>query len=184
MPPPRLPIFAPMPLVQRREAFDDTRWIFELKYDGFRALAYVLGGKPRLVSRNGRDFKRFDDLRYELELEINADAAVLDGEICCLDESGRPLFFDLMRRRGRPVFVALDLLWLNGRDVRELTLTKRKTLLRAIVPQRSPCLSSTRITWSATDEPSSGQSASRPRGNRRETRARALRRLGADVGED
>src|SRR5690348_8428301 len=108
MPPPRLPIFAPMPLVQRREAFDDPRWIFELKYDGFRALTRVLRGKPRLVSRNGRDFKR-DDLRDELELEINADAAVLDGEICCLDESGRPLFFDLMRRRGRPVFVAFDL---------------------------------------------------------------------------
>jgi bifunctional non-homologous end joining protein LigD len=42
-----------------------------------------------------------------------------------------------MRRRGRPVFVAFDLLWLNGRDVREITLTKRKTLLRAIVPQLS-----------------------------------------------
>jgi len=91
-----------MPLVQRREPFDDPRWIFELKYDGFRALAYVLGGKPRLVSRNGRDFKRFDDLRDELELEINADAAVLNGEICCLDESGRPLFFDLIRRRPNP----------------------------------------------------------------------------------
>jgi bifunctional non-homologous end joining protein LigD len=107
---------------------------------GFRALAYVLGGKPRLVSRNGRDFKRFDDLRDELELEVNADAAVIDGEICCLDESGRPLFFDLMRRRGRPVFVSFDLLWLNGRDVRELTLTKRKTLVRAIVPERSPSI--------------------------------------------
>ena len=86
MPLPNLPTFAPMPLVQRREPFDDPRWIFELKYDGFRAFAYVLGGKPRLVSRNGRDFKRFDDLRDELELEVNADAAVLDGEICCLDE--------------------------------------------------------------------------------------------------
>ena len=50
------------------------------------------------------------------------------------------MFYDLMRRRGRPVFVAFDLLWLNGRDVRELTLTKRKSLLRAIVPERSPAI--------------------------------------------
>src|SRR5438552_12216336 len=138
---PQLPGFAPMPLVQRREAFDDHRWIFEVKFDGFRALAYVLGGKPRLVSRNGLDYgERFEDLRDELELEVNADAAVLDGEICCFDGSGRPMFYDLMRRRGRPVFVAFDLLWLNGRDVRELTLTKRKSLLRAIVPERPPAI--------------------------------------------
>src|SRR5256714_13899678 len=53
---PNLPIFTPMPLVRRAESFDDHRWLFELKFDGFRALAHVLGGKPRLVSRNGRDY--------------------------------------------------------------------------------------------------------------------------------
>jgi len=98
-------------------------------------------GKPRLVSRNGRDYgRRFEDLRDELELVVNADAAILDGEICCLDESGRPQFYDLMRRRGRPAFAAFDILCLNGRDVREFTLTKRKALLRAIVPERSPSI--------------------------------------------
>jgi bifunctional non-homologous end joining protein LigD len=137
MPPRKLPIFAPMPLARRADPFDDRRWIFELKYDGYRALAHVFGRKPQLVSRNGRRYVGFDDLRDEIELELNADSAVLDGEIVCFDDRGRPQFADLVRRRGRPAFVAFDLLWLNGRDVRGLTLLRRKTLLRAIVPEGS-----------------------------------------------
>ena len=137
MPPRTLPIFTPMPLVRRPEPFDDRRWLFELKYDGYRALAHVFGKKPQLVSRGGRRYVGFDDLRDEIELELNADAAVLDGELVSLDDEGRPQFADLVKRRGRLAYVAFDLLWLNGRDVRGLTLLRRKTLLRAIVPQRS-----------------------------------------------
>ena len=70
-----------MPLGKRREPFDHPDWFFELKYDGFRALADVDGGGARLVSRRNIVYRRFDDLASHLSLEINADNAVLDGEI-------------------------------------------------------------------------------------------------------
>jgi bifunctional non-homologous end joining protein LigD len=55
-----------------REAFDHPDWLFELKYDGFRALAYVNGGGTKLVSRRNLVYKRFDDLASNLSLEVNA----------------------------------------------------------------------------------------------------------------
>jgi bifunctional non-homologous end joining protein LigD len=126
-----------MPLGQRPEPFDHPEWFFELKYDGFRALAYVNGGGTKLVSRRNLVYKRFDDLASNLSLEVNADEAVLDGEIVKLDESGRPIFLDLMRRRGPFCFVAFDVLAVNGRDVRNLSLVVRKRILREIVPKQS-----------------------------------------------
>src|SRR4029453_17210300 len=113
-----------MPLFRLLEPFDDPEWIFELKYDGFRALAYVNGGGAKLVSRRNLIYKRFDDLASNLALEVNADDAVLDGEIVKLDESGRPIFLDLMRRRGPFCFVAFDLLAVNGRGLRKLPLIR------------------------------------------------------------
>ena len=131
------PRFKPMPLEQVRHAFDHPEWLFELKYDGFRALAYVNGGVTQLVSRRGLGYPQFPDLAAELSLELNADEAVLDGEIVKLDASGRSIFIDLVRRRGPFAFVAFDVLALNGTDVRKLPLVKRKRLLRRIVPKRS-----------------------------------------------
>jgi ATP-dependent DNA ligase len=62
----------------------------ELKYDAFRALAYVDGGGSKLVSRRNLVYRRFKDLASHLSLEVNAYDAVLDGEIVKLDNSGRP----------------------------------------------------------------------------------------------
>ena len=64
---------------------------------------------------------------------VRADNAVLDGELACLDEEGKPQFNRLLRRRGDPVFVAFDLLWLNGRDLRGRPLLDRKAALRALI---------------------------------------------------
>jgi bifunctional non-homologous end joining protein LigD len=73
---------------------------------------------------------------------VNGDDAVLDGEIVKLDDTGRPIFLDLMRRRGPFCFVAFDLLAVNGRDVRKLPLIDRKRILREIVPKdRVACYS-------------------------------------------
>jgi ATP-dependent DNA ligase len=129
-----------MPLGRRREPFDHPEWLFELKYDGFRALAYVDGGGAKLVSRRNLEYRRFEDLASLLSLEVNADDAVLDGEIVKLDEMGRPVFLDLMRRRGPFCFVAFDLLAVNGQDVRKLPLSERKRTLREIVPKESRCI--------------------------------------------
>jgi bifunctional non-homologous end joining protein LigD len=134
---PVIPTFTPMSLVRARQPFDHPDWIFELKYDGYRAIAFVNGGGTKLVSRRGLEYRRFEDLRSEISLELNADDAILDGEIVKLDSEGRPVFIDLMRRRGPFVFVAFDCLAVNGRDVRRLPLLERKKLLRAIVTCRS-----------------------------------------------
>ena len=120
------PQFQPMCLARTREAFDHADFVFELKYDGFRALAYVDAGACRLVSRRNHVYKSYAPLCEWIGKHLGADNAVLDGELACLDEEGRPQFDRLLRRRGEPVFVAFDLLWLNGRDLRRRTLLDRK----------------------------------------------------------
>src|SRR6266849_2669768 len=61
-----LPILRPMRLTQRSNPFDDPDWIFEIKYDGFRALAYIEDGESDLVSRKSHTYKSFRELREEL----------------------------------------------------------------------------------------------------------------------
>ena len=121
-----------MPLARLHAPFDHPDWIFELKYDGFRALAYVDSGRCSLVSRNGNAFKTFPDLCAGLASAIRGQA-VLDGEIVHLDPAGVPQFYALMRRRKPQHFYAFDLLWLNGRDLRGLPLVRRKQMLKTLV---------------------------------------------------
>src|SRR5438477_8917018 len=99
----------PMPLKRHREPFSHPGWLFELKHDGFRALAFVQNGKCRLVSRNGNEFKNFSTLALTLPKELSAQSAVLDGEIVCLDDQGRSQFNELLFGRGEPRFYAFDL---------------------------------------------------------------------------
>lgn len=127
-----LPIIAAHSLRERRKPFDNPDWLFELKYDGYRALLFVERGKRRLISRNGRHMKRFDGLASAL---VKARNAILDGEIVVKDASGRPIFLDLMRRRGDASYVAFDLLWLNGEDLRRQPLIERKLVLAGVLPQ-------------------------------------------------
>jgi bifunctional non-homologous end joining protein LigD len=62
--------------------------------------------------------------------------AILDGEVICVDETGRPIFLGLLRRK-EPCFVAFDLLWLNGEDLRPLPLVERKKRLKRLLAGRS-----------------------------------------------
>jgi bifunctional non-homologous end joining protein LigD len=129
-----------MPLQRLREPFDHCDWLFELKYDGFRSLAVIERGECRLVSRNGNTFKSFGTLADRLTQAWRSGNAVLDGEIVCLDKQGRPQFYDLLYRRGEPVFYAFDLLWRDGQDIRLLPLNERKQALSAVV-RRASCRS-------------------------------------------
>jgi bifunctional non-homologous end joining protein LigD len=76
---------------------------------------------------------------------------VLDGEITLLDRDGRPQFYDLLRRRGEPVFYAFDCLWLDGRDLRSLPLIVRKGILEGIVPANSAPLYAGHVEGSGVD---------------------------------
>src|SRR5215468_24809 len=109
--------------------------IFEPKMDGFRAVAYVEGGTCRLVSRNWHAFKTFGPLAQAIAQELAGRSAILDGEIVHPGPDGRPMFYELMRRRGPFCFYAFDLLWLDGRDLRDRPLLERKALLRKLLPR-------------------------------------------------
>jgi hypothetical protein len=116
--------------------------LFELKYDGFRALAHIRSGQCHLVSRNGNPFASFSDLGDSIAGSLPfVQDAVLDGEIVCLDQRGRPQFKNLLFRRGAPCYFAFDLLWSEGKDHRLDGLQDRKQELRrllSIVPEWLP----------------------------------------------
>jgi bifunctional non-homologous end joining protein LigD len=122
-----------MPLSRRRDPFDHRDWLFELKLDGFRAIAYVDGRRTRLMSRKAIVYRRFDALSDAIAESLEGHAAVLDGELVCLDEKGRPQFYTLLYRRAAPCFFAFDLLWLDGEDVRPRPLLERKRRLAGLL---------------------------------------------------
>jgi bifunctional non-homologous end joining protein LigD len=96
-----------------------------------------LAQSGRLVSRNGRELRRFRELADDLARTLKCNNAILDGEVVVKDPTGRPIFIDLMKRRADASYVAFDLLWLNGRDLRRLPLIDRKRALRRLLSGRS-----------------------------------------------
>jgi bifunctional non-homologous end joining protein LigD len=126
----------PIRLSRRKEPFDSDQFIYELKIDGFRALAHIEAGNGELISRNGNVFHGFAELGVWIAEHVQVDSAVLDGEIACVDESGRPVFRDLLFRRRQCVFIAFDLLYLNGKDMRTLTLLQRKASLKKLLRRK------------------------------------------------
>src|SRR5713226_4084648 len=131
--------FQPMPLLKRAAPFDDPDWIFELKYDGFRALAVFENGRTQLLSRNGHTFASFSALAESISDSLPNARAVIDGEICSLDRRGRPQFRNLLFRRGNPpCFFAFDLLTRDGKDWRTEPLIDRKQELRRLLAKIAP----------------------------------------------
>jgi bifunctional non-homologous end joining protein LigD len=112
-------------------------WVFEPKLDGFRSIAYVEDGACRLVSRNRNAFQTFDPLAQAIGEQLAGHSAILDGEIVRPGPDGRPMFYELMRRRGPFCFYAFDLLWLDGIDLRDRPLLERKRLLPKLLLRRA-----------------------------------------------
>ena len=123
-----------MPLRRRSLPFDDPDWIYELKMDGFRALAVIEHGRAQLLSRNGHPFASFSALAESISDSLPNVTAVIDGEICSLDRRGRPQFKNLLFHRGNPpCFFAFDLLTCDGKDLRTERLLDRKQELRRLL---------------------------------------------------
>lgn len=137
----------PMLATSTEDAFDDPAWLFEIKLDGYRAIAFLEKGRTRLVSRNQNDLTGQYPELADLAEHIHATNAVLDGEVVALDEQGRPSF-SLMQQRtglrsyGRRVapkadipilYYAFDVLYLDGVDLRRLPLEERKTRLAGLL---------------------------------------------------
>lgn len=112
---------------------DDDRWAYEIKYDGYRTLAFVDAGAVRLQSTNLRDVTDTYPELAGLAAGVHADTAVLDGELVVLDDAGRPRF-DLIQRHTRPgVLFVFDVLRMGTHDTIGLPYEDRRRLLDQLV---------------------------------------------------
>jgi bifunctional non-homologous end joining protein LigD len=113
-------------------------WSYEVKWDGYRALAHVRGGDCELVSRNGNSLtERFPSVARAVPRALKTPSAVLDGEVCALDADGRPSFSAMQQGTGTLVFYAFDLLESDGDPLVDCTLEFRRERLTELLDRRS-----------------------------------------------
>ncbi|HKT44739.1 MAG TPA: DNA ligase D [Gaiellaceae bacterium] len=114
-------------------------WLFEVKWDGYRALGYVRSGNAKLLSRNGNDLTgRFPGVARALAQAVRSPDCVVDGEVCALDENGRPSFSAMQQGKpGTPIVYELfDVLEIDGAPVVDRPLHERRDLLAELVDLR------------------------------------------------
>jgi bifunctional non-homologous end joining protein LigD len=141
------PDLRPMLATLTDRPFDDPDWVFETKWDGFRAIALARPGHASLYSRNGNDISRKYPSICDALAAIKHEA-VLDGELVALDEHGRSRFQLLQnaeRESVRLLYCVFDLLYLDGKDLRGKTLLERKAELAKILPKNPLLLYSTHV---------------------------------------
>jgi bifunctional non-homologous end joining protein LigD len=133
----------PMLATLVNEPVKEEEWVYEMKWDGYRAVAYMQNGKVDICSRNNKSFnQKFYPLHEALQQwNINA---VIDGEIVVVNEHGVPGFSDLQLWRseadGQLLYYLFDILWLEGFSIMHLPLEERKQLLKVILPKENPHL--------------------------------------------
>jgi bifunctional non-homologous end joining protein LigD len=128
----------PMQATLVNKPFDKPGWIYEVKWDGYRALAYLNNGKVELRSRNNNSFNEKFYPVYEALKEWPVKA-VVDGEIVVVDENGLSAFSKLEGWQsvedGHLEYYVFDILWLNGIDLMGLPLLERRKILQQLVPE-------------------------------------------------
>src|SRR6185437_2617645 len=127
----------PMAAVAVKQLPEGDDWLYEVKWDGYRALIIKDGAAVRIQSRNDKDLSPMYPGIVAAAQTLGADRVVLDGEIVALDESGRPAFQALQHRGSTPnhriVLYAFDVLHVNGRDLTGESIDKRRALLSKLV---------------------------------------------------
>jgi bifunctional non-homologous end joining protein LigD len=136
-----LPEVQPILLTPRHEPFDDPAWLFEPKYDGYRGLLYATRNGCWIRSKRGNILQRFEQLCWWVREELPVKEAILDGEVVALDADGRQNFRDLLAGRGNLHYAAFDALWIDGKDLRDLPLKRRKRALMGLVPATTTVVS-------------------------------------------
>ena len=124
----------PMLCTLIKEPFADENWLYEVKWDGYRIIAFIKNGKVILKSRGNQDYTN----KYRpvsTALENNSYDAIIDGEVVVLDKNGKPDFSALQNYKSSDqiAYYVFDLIWCNGYDLMTLQLTDRKNLLREII---------------------------------------------------
>jgi bifunctional non-homologous end joining protein LigD len=115
-------------------------WLFEIKWDGYRIIATVAGGEPDLRTRKDQDYtKRFENVAKELVKALKTPDCVVDGEVCALDDQGRPSFSAMQQGKpGTPiVYFVFDLLEVDGEPVVDLPLEERRERLEKLLDKRN-----------------------------------------------
>jgi bifunctional non-homologous end joining protein LigD len=115
-------------------------WLFEVKWDGYRAIAEVVGGEATLTSRNGNDLTaRFSNVAKEVAKAVKTPDAVIDGEVCALDDSGRSSFSAMQQgKAGTPlVYYVFDVLEVDGEPLVDLPLVERRKRLEQLLDRRN-----------------------------------------------
>lgn len=138
-----MPAFKPMLAERADEPFDSPDFLFEVKWDGYRCLAYLSRGRVKLISRAGRDITDdFPGVSKDVA-GLGADSAILDGELVAFGDTG-PQFHLLKRRAVNAGYVVFDLLYLNGEILVNLPLADRRCALQELLmnaPGQRPMMS-------------------------------------------
>jgi len=132
--------YAPMLATLEESVPKGSAWSFEVKWDGYRALAYVSQSEVKLDSRKGNDLtERFASVAKEIAKALKTPDCVLDGEVCALDEQGRSSFSAMQQgKAGTPlVYYVFDLLELEGEPLVDLPLTERRKRLEKLLDRRN-----------------------------------------------
>jgi len=132
--------FTPMLATLVDEPFDDPGWEYEVKWDGYRALAYINETETALWSRNNKSFNEKFYPVFEAVRNWNIHA-VIDGEIVVVNDEGISNFNSLQNWRseadGQLLYYVFDVLWLNGENLMNLPLKERKAVLQTLIPKDS-----------------------------------------------
>ena len=132
--------YRPMLATLAEEVPKGDGWLFEVKWDGYRAIADVRQSDATLTSRNDNDLTgRFESVAREIPKAVKTPDCVLDGEVCALDEQGRATFSAM--QQGKPgtryVYAVFDLLELEGEPLLDLSLTERRKRLEKLLDRRN-----------------------------------------------
>lgn len=130
---------SPMLCTLVQEPPTDSNYLFELKWDGYRIISKVENGKVRMNSRSGLDYtKRYPPI--EEALKLLGHNIIIDGEVVVFTSEGKPDFDAIQLYNGHesPIqYCVFDLLWLDGHDLQDMPLVKRKELLKSLVVKNS-----------------------------------------------
>jgi bifunctional non-homologous end joining protein LigD len=131
--------YTPMFATLAKDVPKGDDWIFEVKWDGYRAIADVQGGDATLTSRKGNDLTgRFESVAKAIARTVKTPDCVLDGEVCALDEEGRATFSAMQQGKSgtRYIFAAFDLLEVEGEPLTDRPLSERRERLLALLDRR------------------------------------------------
>ncbi|MFL5967684.1 MAG: DNA ligase D [Gaiellaceae bacterium] len=137
---PHVGTYVPMLATLAEDVPRGAAWTYEVKWDGYRAIARVAGGEAALTSRNGNDLTtRFPTVAKAIEKAVKSPHVVLDGEVCALDDQGRSSFSAMQQGKAGTalVYYAFDVLEIEGEPLVDLPLVDRRTRLGQLLDRRN-----------------------------------------------